>query len=94
MTTDLTELNDPTKAEAYLRETIDGLTETIARFEANAEKTIQRYRENTPGHPEFLAEVTRSVQEGLRASTEPLREYREKLVEIVKEAEAERDGSK
>jgi hypothetical protein len=84
---DITELNDPAKAEAFLRETIDGLAETIARMEAFAEKKIQGYRESTPDHPELLLRLTRSVQEGLHAQTEPLRQYREGLVEILERAE-------
>jgi hypothetical protein len=80
---DPTELNDPAKAEAFVRESIADLADHIARLEAFAEKKIQEYRARVPNDPSVLLKITRSIQEELHARTEPLRQHRERLVEIV-----------
>ncbi len=84
---DPTELNDPAMAEAFLREAIDDLAAHIARTEAYAEKKIQGYRESTPDNPELLLRLTSSVQEGLHAQTEPLRQHLAAMREVVERAE-------
>lgn len=84
---DPTELNDPAKAEAFVREAIDDLAEHIAELEAHAEKKIQGYREEFPDNPTLLLELSLSVQEELHERTEPLKLRREGLVEIIERAE-------
>ncbi|CAA2140511.1 hypothetical protein [Hyphomicrobium sp. ghe19] len=87
---DAADLNDPAKAEAFVRESIADLAEQIARWEAYAHEKIQEYRERIPHHPETLAKLTRSVMDELREQIEPLRQHREALIETIVRVEATR----
>lgn len=84
------DLNDPAKAEAFVREAIDDLAAQIARLETAAYEKIQKYRERMPDHPEALAKLTHSVQEELHWQTEPLRKHRDALVQAIVRVEATR----
>lgn len=88
---DPTDLDDPAKAEAFVRECLDDLNVLIARLEAEAEKEIQRCRERLerlPDNPSALLRLTRLVQDGLHWRTEPLKQRRDELVKLVAQADA------
>lgn len=82
------DLNDPATAEAFVRETIDMLAGQIAEIESDAEKKIQGYRERFADHPSLLLELTLSVQEEKRLRTEPMKQHRNRLLEVIERVEA------
>jgi hypothetical protein len=83
MITDAAELNDPAKAEAYVREAVDNLAADIARLEAQTEKEIRAFSERRADDPEAVQRYTRKVREILRRQTEPMRQHREVMIGLI-----------
>ncbi|WP_045834490.1 hypothetical protein [Hyphomicrobium sp. 99] len=87
---DPADLNDPATAEAFVRESIADLTETIAKFEAAAEQKIQGYRKRFPANSSLLLDLYHSVREELRETTADMRMRRNLLLGIIERVESTR----
>jgi hypothetical protein len=84
---DPAELDDPAKAEAFLRESLEGLIAQIATMEADAEKRIREFSESHADDPEAISKHTRFVHDQLQHMTEPMKEHRDYLIEVVATAD-------
>lgn len=85
---DPADLNDPAKAEAFVREAIDDLAANIARLEAEADEQVRDYTSRHGDDFIAVSEYRRTVQLRLHLQTEPLRIHRENLVRTIARVEA------
>jgi len=84
---DPAELDDPAKADLFLRESLDGLIAQIATMQADAEKRIREFSESHVGDPEAISKHTRFVHDQLHRMTEPMKKHRDYLMEVVAAAD-------
>lgn len=80
---DPAELNDPAKANAFLRECLDADDGHIAELEAHARQEIQKYRERHPENPEAQRRYESKVMDDLSIVLEPIRERGNRLAEMI-----------
>lgn len=80
---DPADLNDPAKAEAFLRETIDDLTAQIKRLNDDAERQLCEYINRHGEDAEAVLKYTRVIERRQQLQVEPLRAHREALNKII-----------
>jgi hypothetical protein len=77
------DLDAPAKADAFLRECLDGMDRHTAEMEARAQQEIQKYRDRHPENPEAQRRYERKVMDDLRATLAPHKKNREELAETI-----------
>ena len=80
---DPADLNDPAKAEAFLRETIAGLRNDIAKTEIDIAEEIRRFSEDNADDPEAVLKYTRGMQEVCKMRLGFLRKDLERLTKLM-----------
>lgn len=84
---DPTDLNDPAKAEAFLRETIAGLTEDIAKIEAGTAQEIREFEDRYGDDPDAVRKYTLRARHRCVRQLDVLHQHREQLIKVIAQAE-------
>lgn len=87
MTIDPADLSDPVKAEAFLRETLDGLNYDLYKLKIGTDEEIRILRERHRGDDALPTYIGRAC-ERMRLRSEPLERHRDQLIDILVQVDA------
>lgn len=82
------DLNDPAKARAFLRKTIDDLTAEIGELRTSAQENMRRFIELNGDDHDAVLKFTRRVQHRLASYVAPMEAHRDDLIKIIEQADA------
>lgn len=81
------DLNDPTKAEAFIRETINDLSADIARIGTEAAEQLRQLRERHGDDHDEVKRCLRIVEQRNLTHVEPLKARRDELMKLIAHVE-------
>jgi hypothetical protein len=93
MTISPADFDDPAKAEAFLRETIDDLGTDIARIEVEGAERLHELRERHGNDDDEVKRYLRIVERRNLTYVEPLKARRDELVKLIAIVEACREAA-
>lgn len=80
---DPADLNDPAKANAFLRETIEELTADIAQMKIDIAEQIRSFSERHADDPDAVSKFAHRMQKRCELQTGYMRQRRDELVRVI-----------